>query len=166
MFNFDKIIDNLIEKVINILIIFLLIMIMMIFLSVILRAFFNINFVVLQELIMYLHAIIFMFGISYTLKEDAHVKIDILYSTLQKKTKALISISGILLFIMPMSIFLIYISMGMTIQSWLIFEGSSEAGGLNLVFILKSIIPLTGLLILLQSISQLFKIRKEFKNEY
>ena len=45
-------------------------------------------------------------------------------------------IIGILVFIFPMAFFLIYISMGMVIQSWLILEGSSEAGGLNLVFIL------------------------------
>ena len=62
-----------------------------------------------------------------------------------------------------MSIFLIYISIGMTIQSWSIFEGSSEAGGLDLVFILKTIIPLTGILILLQSMSQLLKILKRIE---
>jgi len=107
-----------------------------------------------------------MFGISYTLKENGHVKIDIIFNTLPKKIQSYISIIGILLFIFPMSFFLIYISTGMVIQSWLILEGSSEAGGLNLVFILKTIIPLTGFLILLQSSSQLSKLIKEYKNEY
>ena len=141
----------------------LLAMIMMIFISVICRFFFNVNFIALQELIMYFHATIFMFGISYALKKDAHIKIDIIYNILPKKIKTYISIASILLFILPMSIFLIYISIGMTIQSWSIFEGSSEAGGLDLVFILKTIIPLTGILILLQSISQLLKILKRIE---
>ena len=163
MFNFDKIIDNLIERISDFLMLLLLTMIMMIFISVICRFFFNINFVALQELIMYFHATIFMFGISYALKKDAHVKIDIIYNILPKKIKTYISIASILLFILPMSIFLIYISIGMTIQSWSIFEGSSEAGGLDLVFILKTIIPLTGILILLQSISQLLKILKRIE---
>ena len=163
MFNFDKIIDNLIERISDFLMLLLLTMIMMIFISVICRFFFNVNFIALQELIMYFHATIFMFGISYALKKDAHVKIDIIYNILPKKIKTYISIASILLFILPMSIFLIYISIGMTIQSWSIFEGSSEAGGLDLVFILKTIIPLTGILILLQSTSQLLKILKRIK---
>ena len=45
----------------------------------------------------------------------------------------------------------------MVAQSWLILEGSSEAGGLNLVYILKSLIPITGILIFLQAISELIK---------
>ena len=163
MFNFDKIIDNLIERISDFLMLLLLTMIMMIFISVICRFFFNVNFIALQELIMYFHATIFMFGISYALKKDAHVKIDIIYAILPKKIKTYISIASILLFISPMAIFLIYISIDMTIQSWSIFEGSSEAGGLDLVFILKTIIPLTGILILLQSMSQLLKILKRIE---
>lgn len=163
MTNFCKIIDNLIEIICNLLMILLLMMIFMIFISVVLRFLFNINFVALQEFIMYCHAAIFMLGISYALQEDAHVKIDVIYNTFSKKRKVLISLAGIILFILPMSIFLIYISLGMTMQSWSILEGSSEAGGLNLVYILKTIIPLTGLLILLQSMSQLFKLNKEYK---
>ena len=166
MSNFDKIIDNLIENICNILIVLLLVMILMVFISIIFRYFLNISSASLQELIMYFHAIIFMFGISYTLKENGHVKIDIIFNTLTKKTQSYISIIGILLFIFPVSFFLIYMSIGMVIQSWLILEGSSEAGGLNLVFILKTIIPLTGFLILLQSLSQLLKLIKECKNGY
>ena len=109
MFNFDKIIDNLIEKISDFLTLLLLTMIMMIFISVICRFFFNVNFVALQELIMYFHATIFMFGISYALKKDAHVKIDIIYNILPKRIKTYISIASILLFILPTAIFLIYI---------------------------------------------------------
>ncbi|MBT3696842.1 MAG: TRAP transporter small permease subunit [Gammaproteobacteria bacterium] len=163
MFNFDKMIDSFTEIISDLLMLLLLAMIMMIFISVICRFFFNVNFVALQELIMYFHATIFMLGISYALKKDAHVKIDVIYNILPKKIKIYMSMASILLFILPTAIFLIYISIGMTIQSWSIFEGSSEAGGLNLVFILKTIIPLTGILILLQSMSQLLKILKSIE---
>jgi len=50
-------------------------------------------------------------------------------------------------------------------RSWSILEGSSEAGGLNLVFVLKTIIPLTGILVLLQGISKLLKNIESLKNE-
>ena len=100
---------------------------------------------------------IFMFGISYALKENSHVKIDVLYNSLNKKTQRVISIAGLVSFILPTALFIIYISIDMVTQSWVIFEGSSEAGGLNLVFILKSLIPISGVLIFLQGISELIK---------
>ena len=50
-------------------------------------------------------------------------------------------------------------------QSWLILEGSSEANGLDLVFLLKSFIPLMGLLIFLQSISEIIKYVEIYINE-
>ena len=106
---------------------------------------------------MYLHALIFMFGISYALKENSHVKIDVLYNTLNKRIQRVISIAGLVSFILPTALFIIYISINMVIQSWVILEGSSEAGGLNLVFILKSLIPISGVLIFLQGISELIK---------
>ena len=106
---------------------------------------------------MYLHALIFMFGISYALKENSHVKIDVLYNTLNKRIQRVISIAGLASFILPTALFIIYISIDMVTQSWMILEGSSEAGGLNLVFILKSLIPISGVLIFLQGISELIK---------
>ena len=100
-----------------------------------------------------------MLGISYTLKEKAHVKIDIIYNILTKENQNLVSSVGILLFVLPTSLFISYISLDMVFQSWRVLEGSSEAGGLNLVFILKSLIPITGILIFFQGLSELMKYR-------
>ena len=106
-----------------------------------------------------------MFGISYAYKEDSHVKIDILSNNISPKNSQILSIIGFIFFVMPFAIFLIYISTDMTMRSWSILEGSSEAGGLDLVFVLKTIIPLTGILILLQGISKLLKNIESLKNE-
>tara|TARA_B100001559_G_scaffold178738_1_gene149656 strand:+ start:569 stop:1063 length:495 start_codon:yes stop_codon:yes gene_type:complete len=150
-------IDQLVDRIANGLLYILIFLIILVFSTVFFRYVFNISYVVLQELIMYLHALIFMFGISYALKEKSHVKIDIIYCVMNRKNQRVISIIGIVLFIIPTSLFITYISIDMVSQSWLMLEGSSEAGGLNLVYILKSLIPLTGVLILLQAISELTK---------
>ena len=157
MKQFQILIDQLIDRIANSLLYVLIFLIVLVFFTVFFRYVFNISYVVLQELIMYMHALIFMFGISYALKEKSHVKIDIIYSIMTRKKQCLISIIGIILFILPTSLFITYISIDMVFQSWLILEGSSEAGGLNLVYILKSLIPITGLLIFLQAISELIK---------
>ncbi len=43
----------------------------------------------------------------------------------------------------------------MVMASWNIFEGSGEAGGLDYVYLLKTLIPLTGFTILLSCISNI-----------
>ena len=153
MKQFQILIDKLTDNITNGLLYILIVLIVLVFSSVFFRYIFNMSYIIVQEIIMYLHALIFMFGISYALKENSHVKIDVLYNTLNKRTQRVISIAGLVSFILPTALFIIYISIDMVTQSWMILEGSSEAGGLNLVFILKSLIPISGVLIFLQGIS-------------
>ena len=157
MKQFQILIDKLTDNIANGLLYILIVLIVLVFSTVFFRYVFNMSYIIIQEIIMYLHALIFMFGISYALKENSHVKIDVLYNTLNKKAQRVISIAGLVSFILPTALFVIYISIDMVTQSWVIFEGSSEAGGLNLVFILKSLIPISGVLIFLQGISELIK---------
>ena len=152
-------IDKVTNNIAYILSYMLILLIIIVFSTVFFRYVFSISYVILQELIMYIHALIFMLGISYTLKEKAHVKIDIIYNILTKENQNLVSSVGVLLFILPTSLFISYISLDMVFQSWRVLEGSSEAGGLNLVFILKSLIPITGILIFFQGLSELMKYR-------
>lgn len=157
MKQFQILIDKLTDNIANGLLYILIALILLVFFTVFFRYVFNMSYIIIQEIIMYLHALIFMFGISYALKENSHVKIDVLYNTLNKRIQRVISIAGLVSFILPTALFIIYISIDMVTQSWMILEGSSEAGGLNLVFILKSLIPISGVLVFLQGISELIK---------
>ena len=157
MKQFQILIDKLTDNIANGLLYILIVLIVLVFSTVFFRYVFNMSYIIIQEIIMYLHALIFMFGISYALKENSHVKIDVLYNSLNKRTQRVISIAGLVSFILPTALFIIYVSIDMVTQSWMILEGSSEAGGLNLVFILKSLIPISGILIFLQGISELIK---------
>jgi len=166
MNNFQLLTEQIMNIISKLLVYILLSMIGLVILTIFLRYFFSIGSISIQELIMYFHASIFMLGISYTYKENSHVKIDIFYNKLSEKNKTILSLIGVILLIIPFAIFIIFISFDMVSSSWSIFEGSSEAGGLDLVFILKSLIPLSGLLILLQALSELFKNLQILKNEY
>jgi len=150
-------IDNLIDRIGYLVSHLVIIMVFLVIITLFLRYVLNIGNIALQELVMYFHAIFFMFGIAYAIKENSHVKIDILSNQLHQKQKDVIFILGIIFLMIPFSLFTIYISMDMVIKSWEIMEQSGEAGGLNLVYILKSIIPISGFLILLQSFSELIK---------
>ena len=156
------IINKLINKISIILMIMMFLMPIITSILILTRSIFSIGSISVQELVMYFHATIFMLGIAYTLKHNRHVSIDIFYNSFSTKTKERIIKCGHLIFIIPFGVFLIYISSGMVFESWRLLEGSSEAGGLGYVFILKSLIPLCGVLIVLQSFVIL---TKEFKGK-
>ena len=101
---------------------------------------------------MYLHAFIFLFGVSICLRDDSHVRIDVVTNKLRKKNKIIIDLIGYIILVIPFCFFVIYESTTMISQSWSMLEGSSEPGGLPIVYILKSSIYIFPLLLLFQTI--------------
>ena len=138
---------------------FFYIMFITVIINIVLRYLFNINFIFLQELVMYMHAFIFLFGISLCLKEDTHVRIDIFSSKLEIGYRNLIEQICLIIFIVPFCLFVIYESSSMIIRSWVMLESSSEPGGLPIVFILKTSIYIFSFLILLQAVNKIFNKR-------
>ena len=136
---------------------FFYLMFILVIINIFLRYIFNINFIFMQELVMYLHAFIFLFGISICLKENSHVRIDVIANKLAQKTRDIIEVLGHLILIVPFCLFVIYESTSMIMRSWIIMESSSEPGGLPLVYILKSSIYVFSLLLLIEVINKLTK---------
>jgi len=133
---------------------FTLFMVIITFCVVILRYFFDIGWIAMQESILYLHAALFLLGAAYTLKRDGHVRVDIFYRGFTAKRKALIDLLGSLLLLLPVCSFLLWVSWDYVTTAWSIYEGSQEAGGLPYVYLLKTLIPVAVLLLILQGISQ------------
>lgn len=124
---------------------------------VILRYLFNIGWVAMQESILYMHALVFMLGAAYTLKHDSHVRVDIFYQKMTAQGKAWVDVLGTLLLLLPVCLFIITYSWEYVANSWVLHEGSREAGGLAGLFILKTSIILLPTLLILQGISLLVK---------
>ena len=135
------------------------------FIVVVLRKGFDWGSIGLQESALYFHALLFMAGSAYTLKHNGHVKVDIFYQNFSAKGRALVNLVGTLFLLLPFSIFILWISADYVIASWQQLEGSREAGGLPLVFILKSFIPLLGILLILQGISSLIRALATINNK-
>ena len=126
-------------------------------LVVVLRYGFSVGSIALQESVIYLHGLVFMLGIPYALKHDAHVRVDVLYGRMTPRQQAQVNILGHCLFLVPLASFIIYVSWNYTARAWRIFEGSPEVGGIPLVFLLKTLIPMLGALLLLQGLAELAK---------
>ena len=76
-------------------------MLLNVFYDAIMRYFFNSGSIALQEMEWHLFAMVFLFGIAYALKEDGHVRVDVLYDRFSPRWKAIVNIGGTLLLLLP-----------------------------------------------------------------
>ena len=117
------------------------------------RYLFQSGSVALQELEWHIFAIIFLLSAGYTLKNDAHVRVDIIYSRLSKRGRAVIDLFGSLFFLLPFCVLMIYASSGFVESSFSVREGSGDPGGLPARYILKAMIPVGFFLLFVQGVS-------------
>ena len=108
------------------------------------------------EIQWYMFGVIIMFGASYTLRRNEHVRVDILYMQLSERGQLWVDIIGTVLFLMPMCLLLAWLSWPFFMQSWQVGEHSSNAGGL-LRWPIKLIMPLGFALLFVQGISEFIK---------
>ena len=133
-------------------------MMLLMTLVVILRYAFNVGSIAMQEGVMYLHAFVLMLGMATTLKNDQHVRVDIFYRRMSSKHKQSINVIGHCLFLIPTCIFILMMSWDYVLQSWQVSEGSQEAGGLPIVYLLKSLLFIMPLLLILQALAEVVEI--------
>ncbi|GLS82768.1 TRAP transporter small permease subunit [Paraferrimonas haliotis] len=132
-----------------------LVMALLLLTVVALRYVFEIGSIALQESVLYLHGAILLLGAGFTLKHDAHVRVDVFYRGFSKHQQAWVNLLGNLLFLLPVTVFIGAVSWEYVWVSWQRLEGSAEAGGLPLVFIQKSLILAFVVTFTLQAIAQL-----------
>ena len=152
-----SLIDTLIERVGKLLSFLMIVLVCVVLVVVVGRYFFQIGSIALQELITYLHATIFLLGISYTLKHDGHVRVDIFYRDFSQKKKALVNLIGGVFFVLPISVFILWFCMDYVVASWNILETSKENNGLPFVYLLKSLILVMPILLILQALTIMLK---------
>ena len=124
---------------------------------VLLRYFFSIGFIWMQELYIWFHSTAFLLGAGYTLLHNGHVRIDVIYRNLSERSCAIINCLGTLVLALPV-LHLIYTkSLPMILRSWSVWEGSVEAGGLPGVYMFKTLIAVFAAVFALQFTSLFLK---------
>ncbi|MDO6428641.1 TRAP transporter small permease subunit [Thalassotalea sp. 1_MG-2023] len=144
---------------------FTLIMVLLTFTIVVLRYGFNIGWIAMQESVLYFHGFAFMLGAAYTLKHDGHVRVDIFYQKFSSKNKARVNFWGSLLLLLPVCIAIAVVSWDYVSTSWRILEASSEAGGLPLVFLSKSLLLLLALTLSIQGVAEILRSLMQLQNK-
>lgn len=129
-----------------------LVMLVNVFYDAIMRYFFKTGSIALQEMEWHLFAIVFLFGIAYGLKEDGHVRVDVLYDRFSARNKALVNIAGTLLFLLPLSVLIIEGSVWYVQEAYTSGEVSGDPGGLPHRWLIKLVIPASFVFLVVSAI--------------
>lgn len=123
------------------------------FAVVVMRYGFGFGRIWIQESYLWMHAIVFMLGAAWTLQDEGHVRVDMLYRKFSPRMQCWVDLSGSLFLLMPTCILILWVSSPYVWHSWQLLEGSRETGGIPAVFLLKTVIPLMAITLLLQGLS-------------
>ncbi len=121
--------------------------------NVLLRYGFSLGWIWTQELEWHLLVPITLIGMSYALRHGEHVRVDVLFQSFSQRGKDFVDVIAALLS-MAFCVIVIWLSIPYIAQSWSIGEGSSNPGGIDARYIIKSFIPLGFALLFLQSLAQ------------
>jgi len=104
----------------------------------------------------YMFAVVVMFGASYTLRRNEHVRVEIFYLMLSERGQEWLDLICTLLFMVPVCLLLAYLSWPFFYQAFEVNEWSSNAGGL-LRWPIKFVLPGGFALLALQGVSEVIK---------
>ncbi|WP_322628886.1 TRAP transporter small permease subunit [Halothiobacillus sp.] len=132
------------------------------------RYLFHVSWVSEQEFEWHILAIIALIAASYTLQQGEHVRVDIFYQHYSERTKLWLDVVVPALIVIPIGLFIAYMSLHFVEMSYTINEGSPDPGGLPDRWLLKAFVPigfalvaLQGLAMLLQAVVALYDYRKK-----
>ncbi|HMA16160.1 MAG: TRAP transporter small permease subunit [Bacteroidota bacterium] len=128
-------------------------MVLLQFAIVVLRYVFGISYIFLNEGVLYMHGALFMLGAGYTLLVDGHVRVDIFYSRLSARGRAVIDLACTFAFLLPSMLVIAWFTWPSVRNSWAVLEGPISVGGIPASFLLKSLIPAFCLLLVVQGVA-------------
>jgi TRAP-type mannitol/chloroaromatic compound transport system permease small subunit len=117
---------------------------------------FNISSNAWLEIQWYLFSAVFLLCAGYTLLRNEHIRIDVIQGNMSLRTQAWIDVFGIIVFLLPMAIIIMWLSWPVFVTSYLQNEMSGNAGGL-IRWPVKLLVPVGFALLVLQALSELVK---------
>ncbi len=134
------------------------ILIFVIILQVILRYGFGSGLVTLEELQWHLYAVGIMFGASYAMTLDSHIRVDIVHARLSEKWQYRWDLFGIIFLLLPFVIIIFHQSLDFVYESWRVSERSDAPMGLPYRWLIKSVIPASFGLLIISIVSRAIRI--------
>ena len=121
--------------------------------SVFALSIFGLNWTKLSESAFYFHASVIMLGGAATLLAGQHVRVDVFHTNMSARSRALVDFLGFYVLLLPVCLIIIWNSQSFVNFGWRIFEGSAENDGIQGVFLLKTLVPIFGVMMIGQGLS-------------
>lgn len=134
-----------------------LLMALVVVLVLILRNWFDLSAIALQESVSYMHAAVFMLGAAFALKHNDHVRVDVFYHKFSPHKKAVINMLGFLFLLLPVCLFIFIYCKDYVLFSWALKEGSNQPGGIPLMYVLKTLLLAMPLGLMIQGLADFLK---------
>lgn len=122
---------------------------------VLLRYVFGIGFLELQDIVSYSFAVLVVLGLPVTLRLDKHVRVDVFREFQSARIVRLFDVIGMFTLLLPVFGMTLYFVMPDILYAWSIREGSVETGGLPGYFVVKTALPLSCGLMIIQGIAMI-----------
>ncbi len=120
------------------------------------RYLFAVNYVWMQEAVIALQAFLFVLVVGSTLARDRHVRIDLIGAARRGRYGAWRDRAGLIALLVPMALALSIAGFTYAMRAWGVLEGSVEVSGLPGVFLIKTLVPVLGVLLLAGGFVQAF----------
>ena len=156
LLGFSRVVDALSERIGRVIAWLVLVTVLISAANATVRKLFDYSSNAYLEIQWYLFAAIFLIGAGYTLLRNEHVRIDIVSSRLSPRAQNWIDVIGILFFLFPMSIIIMWLSWPLLEDSYVRHEVSTNAGGL-IIWPARLLVPVGFFLLILQGVSELIK---------
>ncbi len=132
-----------------------LLLVLAIVTQVAMRYLFNENYPKLDEIQWHFYGLVTMVGISYALVTDSHVRVDLLHMQLTRRAQRVIEVIGILTLLVPFIYLMVDQGYDYFYESWRVNERSDSPTGLAARWALKSVIPISFVLLALAALARL-----------
>jgi TRAP-type mannitol/chloroaromatic compound transport system permease small subunit len=118
-----------------------------------LRYLFDFGWIWLQETVIWMHATVFLLAAGYTLSLDEHVRVDVIYRGMSPRRQLVVDTLGVALLLLPTCGWMVWSAWDYMLASWHVYESSQETGGLHGLYLLKTLIVATPLLIAIEAVA-------------
>ncbi|MDP6950946.1 MAG: TRAP transporter small permease subunit [Arenicellales bacterium] len=111
----------------------------------------------MEELEWHLYSVPFMLGLAYAITNNSHIRIDIIHMAMSKRLQHFFEIFGIIFLLMPFLLIMLDFSFDYAVYSFSHNESSQSPSGLPHRWIVKSVIPLSMLLMIIAALARLIQ---------
>lgn len=131
--------------------------------NVVARYVFSKGMVSLEELQWHIYSAGFLFGLSYAVVTDDHVRVDVAQQMLPRKGRIVIEMFGLTLFLIPIAAVIFWYSLPFVANAWTLGETSNAPGGLPFRWIVKGFMTVGSLMLMLAALSRLIRCFAAFR---